>query len=136
MSIRFLILKAQNDPGVKSRHGRMAAARLCAQAWLSPHIIHINRGQRLIEIILSVRGRGQLFSLFYVSSNFKTQLFSKIDGHFLGTSCFVIANLGRLAAAKMRLSINCIEFAYSRPIVYPRPCLFVHNQFAEELFPH
>ena len=41
-----------------SRHGRMAAARLCAQAWLSPHIIHINRGQRLIEIILSVRGRG------------------------------------------------------------------------------
>ena len=73
----------------------------------------VNRGQ----------GRITFFSLFYVSSNFKTQLFSKIDGHFLGTSCFVIANLGRLVAAKMRLSINCIEFAYSRPIVYPRPCL-------------
>ena len=77
--------------------------------------------------LTAARGGSHFFSLFYVSSNFKTQLFSKIDGHFLGTSCFVIANLGRLVAAKMRLSINCIEFAYSRPIVYPRPSLIRTN---------
>ena len=42
--------------GVQTRHGRMAAAHICAAAWLSLHIICINRGQRLIEIILSVMG--------------------------------------------------------------------------------
>ena len=72
--------------------------------------------------LTAARGGSHFFSLFYVSNNFKTQLFSKIDGHFLGASCFVIANLGRLVAAKMRISINCIEFAYSRLIDYPRPC--------------
>ena len=61
-----------------SRHGRMAAARLCAQAWLSPHIIHINRGQRLIEIILSVRGRGQGGVIFF----FAYFTFQAISRHF------------------------------------------------------
>ena len=108
----------------------MAAARLCAQAWLSPHIIHINRGQRLIENYSKCQGegaRGVIFFLIYftfqaISRHFEFFL-TKIDEHFWGTSCYVIANLGRLVAAKMRLDINCIEFAYSRPIVYPRPCL-------------
>ena len=98
----------------------MAAARLCAQAWLSPHIIHINRGQRLIEIILSVRGRGQGGSYFFfvyfmfqaISRHFEFFL-KKIDEHFWGTSCYVIASLGRLVAAKMQLDINCIIFAKS-----------------------
>ena len=52
----------------------MAAARLCAQAWISPHIIHINRGQRLIEIILSVRGRGHIFLVYFT--------FQAISRHF------------------------------------------------------
>ena len=63
------------------------------------------------------------FSLLHVSSNFKTKLFNFFLQKSTNTFCFVIANLGRLVAAKMRLSINCIEFAYSRPIVYPRPSL-------------
>ena len=65
------------------------------------------------------------FSLLHVSSNFKTKLFKFFLQKSTNTFCFVIANLGRLVAAKMRLNINCIEFAYSRPIVYPRPCLGV-----------
>ena len=113
----------------ETRYGCMASSRICDQAWLPPRIICIDRGQRLIEIILSVmggsRGWNIFFSLLHVSSNFKTKLFKFFLQKSTNTFCFVIANLGRLVAAKMRLSINCIEFAYSRPIVYPRPCLIM-----------
>ena len=72
------------------------------------------------------RGQGRInFFLVYFTFQeiLRPNFFSKIDGHFFGTSCFVIANLGRLAAAKMRLSINCIIFAYARLIDYPQSCL-------------
>ena len=42
---------------------------------------------------------------------FQDDFFCKNRRTLLDVSCFVIANLSRLVAAKMRLGINCIIFA-------------------------
>ena len=47
--------------------GRLASQRICDQAWLSPRIIHIDRGQSLTEISISVRGGGKGGSYFFKS---------------------------------------------------------------------
>ena len=70
--MNLLALRGHPQP-LKNKHGKTAAAPLCAQALLSPHY------SRLFA------ARGGLvffFSLFHVSSHFETQFFANIDEHF------------------------------------------------------